>query len=99
MHITRSIKALQTQSLAYRTPPKPHHDNAGYQPALCPDNWHPKTCQWIEGTPSKMEIRRHGSDRFKCGAALKPQSSYCEKHHSICFKPLTPPEEQAASEE
>lgn len=98
MHIARSIKALQTQSLAYRKP-KPHHDNAGYQPALCPDNWQPKTCQWIEGTPTKMQIRRHGSDKFKCGAALKPQSSYCEKHHTICFKPLTPPEEQAASEE
>ena len=99
MHITRSIKALQTQSLAYRTTPKPHHDNAGYQPALCLDNWTPKNCQWIEGTPSKMELRRHGSDRFKCGAGLKENSSYCEDHHARCFKPLTTPEEQAASEE
>ena len=91
----RSIKALQTQSMSYRTEPKPHRDNAGYQPALCINNWTPKTCQWIEGTPNKMELRRHGADRFKCMAAVKPQSSYCEEHYARCWTVLTPPEKQA----
>lgn len=89
MHITRSLKSLQTQSLAYRAPPKAHHDNAGYQPALCPDNWQPKTCQWIEGTPTRQQIRRQGSQAFMCGSATKHDSSYCEQHHKICF--VAPP--------
>jgi hypothetical protein len=101
MHITshRSIKALQTQSMAYRAPPKAHHDNAGYQPALCRANWQPKTCQFIEGTPSRIEIRRKGSQAFMCGAAVKQDSSYCDHHHRICFRPLTENKEQAASDE
>lgn len=100
MHIGhRSIKALQTQSMAYRQQPKPRHEPTGYQPALCESNWQPGTCQWIEGTPTKMELRKYGSDRFKCGAPAKLESAYCEDHHKICYKPLTIPDEQAGFDE
>ena len=98
MHV-RSIKALQTQSMAYRQQPKDRHEPAGYQPAMCESNWHPKTCQWIEGTPTRTQIRRLGSQAFMCGDVVKPGSPYCCVHHCVAYKPLTNPEEQAGSDE
>jgi hypothetical protein len=100
MHVSRSLKALQTQSMAYRRAPKARYEPAGYQPALCETNWQPKLCQWIDGTPSRQQIRRHGSQAFMCQKAVRPESSYCEAHHSICYvKALTTDEEQAGSDE
>lgn len=95
----RSLKALQTQSMAYRQQPKDRHEPAGYQPAMCEQHFLPKTCQWIEGTPTRIQIRRLGSQAFMCGAAVQTDSPYCERHHSICYiKVLTKDEEQAGSD-
>lgn len=101
MHVSgpRSIKALQTQSMAYRQQPKDRHEPAGYQPAMCESNWRPRLCQFIAGHPTRSEIRRRGADQFKCGKPVKLNSSYCDECHAKCFKPLTNPEEQAGSDE
>ena len=58
----------------------------------------PTTCQWIEGHPTKAEYRKYGVENFKCGAAVKPKSSYCEHHHQIAYVPLTKPSQGPASE-
>jgi hypothetical protein len=42
-------------------------------------------CAYIEGEPTKQDYRRHGIDRFKCGAPTKTGSAWCDYHHSICF--------------
>ena len=40
--------------------------------------WRPKTCQFIAGDPS-------ADDKCKCGAKLKPGSSYCPEHDAMCW--------------
>lgn len=56
------------------------------------------TCQFIEGTPTKQELRRN-ADKFKCGAPAKTNSAYCEPHHARCYiKALTPDDQPPASD-
>lgn len=43
-----------------------------------------RTCQWIEGEPTRQQIREHGSDAFKCGAPVREGSPYCPEHHLRC---------------
>ncbi len=43
------------------------------------EGWRPRTCQWIEGEPR---------DRGFCGEPVQPGSSYCPKHHAICWHPV-----------
>lgn len=90
MHV-RSISARQAQSLSKRSSDVEQRriGHAGFIKKFSPDIGTFKICQWIEGEPTRSEIRIHGSDKFKCGAAVKPSSSFCEEHHKICFKPLT----------
>ena len=44
--------------------------------------WAPRTCQFIEGSPS-------ADDSCKCGKSVYEtedgRSSYCEEHHAICW--------------
>ena len=37
-----------------------------------------KSCQFIAGKPSS-------SDRCKCSRPTKPGSSYCGRHHALCW--------------
>ena len=72
----------------------------GFIRKLCDHHSPTKTCQWIEGTPSKLDLRRQGSSAFMCGLAVQENSSYCPHHHAICFvKPLTDDAQPPASDE
>lgn len=48
-----------------------------------------KSCQYIESTPSLEQIRKYGSDQFKCGLAAD-KGPYCSHHWSITHT-KTPP--------
>ena len=43
-----------------------------------PQRWQPKTCQFIEGAPSR-------DDSVKCGKAVAPSSPYCDSHRARCY--------------
>lgn len=45
---------------------------------------HPKECQFPIRDATKQELRA-GSETWKCMDPTKPQSSYCEHHHQICY--------------
>ena len=76
------------------------HRGSGFIRKLCELHTPIATCQWIDGSPSRLELRRHGSAKFMCGAAVQENSSYCPDHHARCFiKPLTAKGEPPASDE
>lgn len=44
-----------------------------------------KTCQFIEGEPTKAELREFGGDHFKCGAPTIVGKPYCGEHSARCY--------------
>lgn len=93
----RSIKQLQSFSETRSAAEK--LATGGFILRLSEGSWMPKHCQWIAGDPTPKEIRRHGSDHFKCMAATVKESSYCEQHYKICYTPLTAKRITAPSDE
>lgn len=56
-------------------------------------------CQFIEGSPTKQEMRR-GGDSFKCMAPTQHKSPYCPDHHARCYtKVLTDDAELSPSDD
>lgn len=54
-----------------------------------------KTCQHIQDAPTKQQLRKYGSDQFKCGLAAA-RGPYCTHHWEITHittPALTNPEE------
>lgn len=80
--VNRTIKALQSQSLHYRSGAS---DTRGYILGMYGGEWQPKTCQCIEGDRSKEDYRRFGTDIFKCGAPVVDGKSWCKKHYAKFF--------------
>lgn len=94
--LTKSIAELQSTSDTLRH----RRSGNGFIRKLCELHVPITVCQWIEGTPSKLELRRHGSARFMCGSPVQENSSYCAEHHARCFiKTLTPNDEPPALDE
>lgn len=98
---TRTISDLQSQYLGRKNKSeadklRPH--TCGRIFKLCTGDWRPKTCQYIDGEPSKQQLRKYGSEPFQCGAAIQEDSPYCARHHARCYtKPLTSGEPKAVS--
>lgn len=76
--VHNTLAQLQSKSLRYREGDKTSlHRVERFADTM----WRPKKCQFIEGEYTKAEMRELG-DEIKCRDPIKPDSSYCEKHHA-----------------
>lgn len=65
---------------------KARKDGAARIGKLLDGGYNARTCQFIEGEPE-------GMDTVYCGDDVKVGSSYCEMHHALCYREMSPPSE------
>lgn len=94
--LRKSVAELQSKSDTQRH----YKSGTGFIRKLCELHAPVLTCQFIEGSPTRMELRKHGSAKFMCNSPVQDGSPYCPDHHSRCYiKRLTDDSELPASEE
>lgn len=90
--VKKTIPELQSISLTCRYP-----GQGGVR--MVDNDKASRFCQFIEGTPTKQEMRR-GDGGYKCMATTQDGSSYCPEHHARCYtKVLTDDLELSPSDE
>lgn len=73
------IKGLSTKA-------KSRRENMGHIfKLIAAPTGYPKKCQFIEASPTRAQLRERGGDSFKCLAATRDRSPYCDVHHKRCF--------------
>lgn len=78
--LKRSLSSLQSayQARQKREPKAQPFPSPWLTPAF-------KACQFIASEPTKAELRRHGSEKFKCLRTTVPGKPYCEEHYARCI--------------